>query len=365
MTSALSVSLTGHAETLSAPAETVTESQRPVLQEPPARHAGEPVDDDRRVVIALGPERSRHRLGDSSGGARDSLRRRRLVDTRTRGPPFIAKAMMASLCSDIGLHQRVDAGVDERGGRGRETGRVMAAPTVTRGCERACRGSDRRRGSSARCSKHASRFFDAETPSARPAERPFFPSSLGAGDATTYGPALGARFLTRDPLASVTREPYAYASNDPVNNVDPTGLDTCGRPKGVLGLVGSAIDCIANPTEIVDQTEEAVQEANEHVTVQPQVCVGYCVGFTYNHGRIYFNRGWGGFMLPGVSGGWTTTPYDEVEDPCFDGVESYYGPGFGVSGNEEYSEYQVGYGLGIALLYRNKTTELVTLPGFG
>ncbi|MGH9083841.1 MAG: RHS repeat-associated core domain-containing protein [Acidimicrobiales bacterium] len=179
-----------------------------------------------------------------------------------------------------------------------------------------------------------------------------------------YDPAT-AQFLTRDPLESVTREAYSYGANDPINNVDPSGLDACGRPEGALGLFGSLVDCVANPTDLLDQNLETAQQVNEHLTIQPQVCVGYCVGFTYNHGRVYFSRGWGGFMLPGVSGGWTTTPYDEVDDPCFDGVESYYGPGFGISGNEEYTEYQVGYGLGIALLFGNRTSELFTLPGFG
>ena len=32
------------------------------------------------------------------------------------------------------------------------------------------------------------------------------------------------QFLTRDPLESGTREPYAYASNNPLNLVDPTGM---------------------------------------------------------------------------------------------------------------------------------------------
>lgn len=38
-----------------------------------------------------------------------------------------------------------------------------------------------------------------------------------------YDPATG-QFLTRDPLESVTGEAYGYASNDPVNTTDPTGL---------------------------------------------------------------------------------------------------------------------------------------------
>ena len=37
-----------------------------------------------------------------------------------------------------------------------------------------------------------------------------------------YDPTTG-QFLTRDPMSAVTGTPYAYAANDPVNYVDPTG----------------------------------------------------------------------------------------------------------------------------------------------
>lgn len=33
-----------------------------------------------------------------------------------------------------------------------------------------------------------------------------------------------AQFLTRDPLAALTRQPYGYASNNPLNTTDPSGL---------------------------------------------------------------------------------------------------------------------------------------------
>ena len=41
-----------------------------------------------------------------------------------------------------------------------------------------------------------------------------------------YDPGT-AQFLTRDPLAQLTRQPYAYAGDNPLNGADPTGLD-CG-----------------------------------------------------------------------------------------------------------------------------------------
>lgn len=52
----------------------------------------------------------------------------------------------------------------------------------------------------------------------------FSPSLLPQSHATTYGPTLGARFLTRDPLEAITRSPYGYVANNPLNMTDPSGL---------------------------------------------------------------------------------------------------------------------------------------------
>jgi RHS repeat-associated protein len=41
--------------------------------------------------------------------------------------------------------------------------------------------------------------------------------------ARVYDPAT-AQFLTRDPLAAISGEPYSYAGDNPVNESDPTGL---------------------------------------------------------------------------------------------------------------------------------------------
>ena len=60
-----------------------------------------------------------------------------------------------------------------------------------------------------------------------------------------YDPQTG-QFLTRDPLEQLTRQPYSYVNDNPLNGTDPTGLD-CGitDPGGCIndaaGAVGGAV----------------------------------------------------------------------------------------------------------------------------
>ena len=52
-------------------------------------------------------------------------------------------------------------------------------------------------------------------------------SSLQYLRARYYDPGTG-QFLTRDPRNVITRTPYLYASGDPINRTDPSGLDDGG-----------------------------------------------------------------------------------------------------------------------------------------
>jgi RHS repeat-associated protein len=77
-------------------------------------------------------------------------------------------------------------------------------------------------------------------------------TGLGYLRARHYQPTTG-RFLTRDPLVSLSREPYGYAANDPVNHTDPTGL---------FGIPGTdwCVDILDdNCNSIAEQHSEASQ----------------------------------------------------------------------------------------------------------
>lgn len=64
-----------------------------------------------------------------------------------------------------------------------------------------------------------------------------------------YDPATG-QFLTPDPLNTTTRQPYAYANNDPTNLTDPTGLCpidiACGLQNAVVNTAGSGLEAVGN-----------------------------------------------------------------------------------------------------------------------
>lgn len=70
-----------------------------------------------------------------------------------------------------------------------------------------------------------------------------------------YDPATG-QFLTLDPIETLTREPYGYAHNNPLNATDPSGLGECGRS---WTSPGDWVDCAADAgRKVVETTGDAV-----------------------------------------------------------------------------------------------------------
>lgn len=78
-----------------------------------------------------------------------------------------------------------------------------------------------------------------------------------------YDPTTG-EFLTRDPAVQLTQEPYSYSSNDPLNSVDPSGLNDCGLFSSICdvghflsncsqargGLLSGALGCDTGGTSL-------------------------------------------------------------------------------------------------------------------
>jgi RHS repeat-associated protein len=74
--------------------------------------------------------------------------------------------------------------------------------------------------------------------------------------ARDYDPATD-QFITADPLASLTRQPYEYADDDPLNDVDPTGLGYC--PDGV-GIPFTDL-CLDNPLDLSQDVQNFDQNS--------------------------------------------------------------------------------------------------------
>ena len=50
-----------------------------------------------------------------------------------------------------------------------------------------------------------------------------------------YDPSTG-QFISRDPAVAMTREPYAYVNDNPLNATDPSGLCNSEDPLGLNGF---------------------------------------------------------------------------------------------------------------------------------
>jgi RHS repeat-associated protein len=81
--------------------------------------------------------------------------------------------------------------------------------------------------------------------------------------ARTYDPVT-AQFLSVDPIVGATGEPYSYAADNPVNVIDPAGLDAdeleCPPPPC----------CLEEHPPPVDHTPPVDQQPTDHTAAKPQ-----------------------------------------------------------------------------------------------
>jgi RHS repeat-associated protein len=95
-----------------------------------------------------------------------------------------------------------------------------------------------------------------------------------------YDPSSG-QFLTRDPIAALTEEPYGYVNRNPMNGTDPSGL--CG-PFGNGGCLGGSLV----PNKVSDAVGTAAASAGDvgraawrnRDKIATVAAIGVCVGAT-------------------------------------------------------------------------------------
>jgi RHS repeat-associated protein len=122
--------------------------------------------------------------------------------------------------------------------------------------------------------------------------------------ARSYDPAT-AQFLTTDPAKAVTREPYGFAAESPLNFADPSGLSFWSDAESVgAGFVNGVEKTTAGVGEGVEEvgnfgagvadrlTGGLSTEGLEELGVHPDTC---SVGF--EAGKV---AGYGGLLVPGL-----------------------------------------------------------------
>jgi RHS repeat-associated protein len=105
-----------------------------------------------------------------------------------------------------------------------------------------------------------------------------------------YDPTTG-QFTTIDPLLADTNEPYTYATNDPINNIDPLGLCAWSRPWDCPGKAWNAAWGAGRRT-----LADVYQDARDDLTDwSPRGVTGKVFG--YSAGIL------GGIACAGLTGG--------------------------------------------------------------
>lgn len=94
-----------------------------------------------------------------------------------------------------------------------------------------------------------------------------------------YDPSTG-QFLSLDPLSARTRQPYAYVSNNPLNERDPSGLDCSWSSPwdcaaSAAGSVGSALNTASSA--VASAVSEASQWVQENQSTVATVGAGLAI----------------------------------------------------------------------------------------
>lgn len=119
-----------------------------------------------------------------------------------------------------------------------------------------------------------------------------------------------AQFLTRDPIEPITQQPYQYANDDPLDQVDPLGLcgwtdpfdcNPLGRVANAASKVGGAVSGAASST--VRAVGDAAGWTYRHAVFSYGVCVAFCVNVSFQGGDVGLKVGWFGLAERGPAVG--------------------------------------------------------------
>jgi RHS repeat-associated protein len=129
----------------------------------------------------------------------------------------------------------------------------------------------------------------------------------------TYDPAT-AQFLTIDPDVGLTRAPYDYTLDNPLNFSDPNGLTTVGTCLHVGGLIGEVVGYQGQVCAVVSSSGEAgvtagggptVSGGTGTVDVGPSVQVSNANNIPQLYGPFAQAGGSGAFMVGGFGDAFT------------------------------------------------------------
>jgi hypothetical protein len=156
-----------------------------------------------------------------------------------------------------------------------------------------------------------------------------------------YDPTTG-QFLSRDPLNAMTRSPYGYVGNNPLNYTDPLGL--CWGPgcwaedaaKGAVGFVG---ELTGADQQTIARVQGAVESGSDwfgdkitnnpmhdHLGIDANLCVALCIGLTYQDGHFYLNYGIGAVAGAGIGPSYYSQPLDPESCDNSPSIAAMLGP---------------------------------------
>jgi len=81
-----------------------------------------------------------------------------------------------------------------------------------------------------------------------------------------YYDPQSAQFLSSDPLSQVTHQPYEFAADSPLMNVDPSGLQIEQNPYGCQAYIGNAHWANSNPSSLTVKVNTAIWNCSSKPT---------------------------------------------------------------------------------------------------